>query len=74
MTRRSATIAVWYEIRGQRQAHAMVLHDQPFQRLSPSEAGTAICGAEVPEGSPVQFDSDFHDCATCKAALNQKVG
>ncbi len=69
MKRRAFALAVWYEISGKGHAHAVLLPDQPFQRLSPSEAGTALCGAEVPEGSPVQFDSDFHDCAACKGAM-----
>jgi hypothetical protein len=63
------TYAVWYEVLGQRQAHAVVLEDQPFQRLTPAPHLVALCGAQVPEGSPWQFDSDFHDCEACKAAL-----
>lgn len=67
--RRAFTLAVWYEIPGRRQAHAVQLHDQPFQKFNPGAAATALCGADVPEGSPVQFDTDYHDCAGCKAAL-----
>lgn len=66
--------AIWYEIPGQRQAHAVQLQEQPFQFLVPAPRRTALCGAEVPEGAPWQFDSDFHDCAACQAALNQKAG
>lgn len=66
---RALAFAVWYELVGQHKAHAVLLHDEPFQRIAPSPARVALCGAGVPEGSPWQFDSDFHDCAACKAAL-----
>jgi len=69
MTARRFTYAIWYEVPAKRQAHAVVLEDQPFQCLAPAPPRVAVCGAEVPEGSPWQFDSDFHDCAACKAAL-----
>jgi hypothetical protein len=69
--RRACAIAVWYEVPGRRQAHAVLLHDQPFQKLIPATTATALCGAEVPEGSPLQFDTDYHDCAACKAALGK---
>lgn len=69
MKHRVFALAVWYEIPGKGHAHAVLLPDQPFQRLSPSEALEALCGVQIPEGSPVQFDTDFHDCAACRAAM-----
>jgi hypothetical protein len=74
MTTRRITYAIWYEVLGQYQAHAVILEDQPYQRFAPAPHLKALCGAEVPEGSPWQYDSDFHDCAACKAALALKAG
>lgn len=73
MKHRPFALAVWYEIPGKGHAHAVLLPDQPFQRLSPSEAQEALCGAEIPQGSPVQFDTDFHDCRGCLAAMRRRA-